>query len=275
MKTQRDKALLLRDLHQGPEVLILPNIWDCASARVVEEAGFPVIATASASMSWALGYPDHQGAPRDEMLYLTRRIVASVQIPVTVDIEAGYGDTVAEVVETGRGVLAAGAVGVNLEDSDESGALMDMRLQVEKIAALRALGDSEGVPLVINARTDAFHPGTLAPDQQFAEAVRRLNAYQAAGADCLFAPFVMDAPTIAALIQSVNGPLNILLLPGMPSIPELEALGVRRVSTGPVLFLGAMTKARNMMEHLREDGAFSMAYADLISYPEMNGLMMR
>lgn len=253
----------------------MPNVWDCASARVVEEAGFPVIATASASMSWALGYPDHQGAPRDEMLYLTRRIVASVQIPVTVDIEAGYGDTVAEVVETGRGVLAAGAVGVNLEDSDENGALMDMRLQVEKIAALRALGDSEGVPLVINARTDAFHPGTLASDQQFAEAVRRLNAYQDAGADCLFAPFVMDMPTISALVQAVNGPLNILLLPGMPSVSELKTLGVGRVSTGPGLYLAAMTTARRMGEHLREDGIYRMAGPGSMTYPEMNGLMMR
>ncbi|BDI30009.1 carboxyvinyl-carboxyphosphonate phosphorylmutase [Capsulimonas corticalis] len=276
MTTQREKAIRLRELHQGPRILALPNVWDCAGARLVEEAGFSVVATASASMSWSLGYPDGQSLPREEMLFMVRRIAATAQVPVTVDIEAGYGaNSVSEVIKTAQGVLDAGAVGINLEDGDGDGGLTDIAFQSEKIIALRALGEFAGIPIVINARTDVFHAGILEPDEQFPEAVRRLNAYRAAGADCLFAPFVTDAPMISALVRDLHGPLNILAMPGMPSLCELEAMGVRRVSTGPALFLAAATTARRMAEHLREDGVCRTAGPGSIIYPEMNRLMMR
>jgi len=164
MATLLEKAEVLRKLHSGPRVLLLANAWDVASARLVEEVGFPAIATSSAGVAFALGYPDGQRISRAEMLGMVRRIAAAVKVPVSADVEAGYGTTAEAAAETAQGVLTAGAVGMNLEDTGDDGKLLPLESQVGRIRAARAAADRAGVPLVINARTDAFEMRELGGD---------------------------------------------------------------------------------------------------------------
>ncbi len=273
--TQREKAIAFRELHDGPRILVLPNAWDAISARIFEAAGFPAVGTTSAGVANVLGYRDGEFAPREEVLFLVRRIASTVQIPVTADIEAGYGaDSVEEVVKTVQGVLDAGAVGINLEDSAyEATELIDKGLQIEKIRAVRALGESAGVPIVINARTDAFHLSNLSAAEQFALAVERANAYREAGADCLFVPFVTDATVIGDLAKAINGPLNILALPGAPPVSALAVLGVGRVSVGAGPHRATLALTRKIAEELRDHGTYESITAETIPYPEVNALL--
>ena len=278
IQSQQEKAQAFRALHTGPHILVLPNAWDVASARIFEEAGFDAVATTSAGVANSLGYPDGQYAPRDEVLFVVRRIAQSVQVPVTADIEAGYGaNSVEEVLTTVRGVLAAGAVGINLEDSNGgiNGTLVEIGLQVEKIHAIREMAVSEGVPLVINARTDAFHLAHLERADQFALPVERANAYRAAGADCLFTPFVTDASTIAALVMEVDGSLNILAMPGTPSVAELELMGVKRVSVGAGPFRATLVLVERIAHELHEQGTYCAFMDDAMPYAEANNLFAR
>lgn len=230
-----------------------------ASARVVEAAGFPALATTSAGVAFALGYPDGERISRDEMASVVHRIAARVRVPVTADMEAGYGRTPEAAAETAWAVIAAGAVGMNLEDSpaDEPGVLLDEGLQAERIRAAREAGDAAGVPLVVNARTDVFLRGIGAPETRLAHAVRRLSAYRAAGAGCLFAPGVYDEEMIEALVRAVDGPLNILAGPGCPPAPRLEALGVRRLSLGSGVMRATLGLVRRIAEELKATGTHS------------------
>ncbi len=274
-KTQREKAEAFRELHGGPRILVLPNAWDAISARVFEAAGFPAVGTTSAGVANVLGYTDGQFAPRDEVLFMVRRIAGTVQIPVTADIEAGYGaDSVEEVVKTVRGVLEAGAVGINLEDCAYGATeLVDAGLQIEKIGAVRALGESVGVPIVINARTDAFHLLDLSGPQQFGLAVERANAYRKAGADSLFVPFLTESATIGELVKAIDGPLNILAMPGTPPISALAVLGVARVSVGSGPHRATVALTRRIAEELRDHGTYDSIMTDTIPYPEVNALL--
>src|SRR3989454_10636930 len=231
--TQLQKAQDFLARHAGPRMLVLPNAWDVISARVIEEAGFPAIATSSAGVAWASGFPDGERISRGEMLAVVRRIAASVRIPVSADVEAGYGATPEAAAVTARGVIAAGAIGLNLEDGTNQGPLLDLTLQVARIRAVREAGGAARVPLVINARTDAFEVKQWSPAERFAAAVRRANAYRGAGADCLFVPHVSDADTIGRLAREITGPLNVIAGPPAPPLEELERLGVRRASLGP------------------------------------------
>jgi len=261
--TLREKADAFRKLHAGPRILVLPNAWDVASARLIEEAGFPAIATSSAGVAWAHGYADGERISRGEMLALVRRIAASVRVPVTADMEAGYGPTPESAAETARGVIAAGAVGLNLEDGTNEGALVESALQVERIRAAREAGAAAGVPLVVNARTDAFEVKGWSPTDRLAAAVRRANAYRAAGADSLFVPHVSDPATIAQLAREIEGPLNVIAGPPAPPIPELERLGVRRASLGPRIVQATLGLIRRIAAELRDRGTYE-AMADLV-----------
>ncbi len=224
---QGRKAEELRKLHSGPRLLVLPNAWDAASARVLEELGYPAIATTSAGVAFALGYPDGQRVSRDEMLEVVARIARAVRVPVTADMEAGYGTTPADMAETAKAIVAAGAVGLNLEDvtGDTESSQVDTALQAEKIRTIREVSASLGVSLVINARTDIYLMPIGPEAMRFERTVERLRAYRAAGADCLFAPGVSDRELIEKLVKAVAAPLNILITPGCPSISELQKLG--------------------------------------------------
>ena len=194
MTAQGRKAEALRKLHGGPKILVLPNAWDVASARVLEELGYPAIATTSAGVAFALGYPDGQRISRDEMLEVVSRISHGVRVPVTADLESGYGRTVKEIAENAKAFVSAGAVGLNFEDvtGDTEDTQVEIPLQAEKIRTLREVSASLGVPLVINARTDVYLMPIGPEGTRLQRTIERLRAYRAAGADCLFAPGVSD-----------------------------------------------------------------------------------
>jgi len=275
--SQARKAALLKELHQGPKILVLANAWDAISARIVEEIGFPAVATTSAGVAATLGYPDGQRVSRDEMLEVVARIARAVQVPVTADLEAGYGTTPAEMVETARALIAVGAVGLNLEDmtGDDESSQVELTLQTEKIRAIREASAAAGVLLVINARTDVYLTPIGPAEMRFERTVERLRAYAKAGADCVFAPAVKDKETIAKLVKAVKAPLNILLMPGAPNLNELEKLGVARASIGSGLMratLGTTRKIAKAMFERRDDWAL---FAEAMPYAEVNRLLGR
>src|SRR5881296_74927 len=270
--SQREQAEAFRRLHREGGILVLPNAWDVITARLIESAGFAAIATSSAGVAWALGYADGERISRGEMLAVVRRIASSASVPVTADMEAGYGTTPEAAAETARGVIAAGAVGLNLEDRTNDGRLADVGLQQDRIRAMREAGAAAGVPLVINARTDAFEVKDWSPTERLTAAVRRANAYRAAGADCLFVPHVSDATTIGRLAREIDGPLNIIAGPPAPPIPELERLGVRRASLGPRVVQAALGLVRRAATELRERGTYD-AMIDLIPFTELQRLV--
>ncbi|GAA5006899.1 isocitrate lyase/phosphoenolpyruvate mutase family protein [Kitasatospora paranensis] len=267
MTTQQDKAALLHDLHRRGEPLVLANVWDALGARLVAAAGAPAIATASASASWSLGVPDHEGLDLADAVALIGRVARTVDLPVTADIESGYGTTAAEVGATVAAVLAAGAVGVNLEDGTR-----DAAEHAERIAAARAAADAAGVPLYVNARTDGFLLGLGEPEGRLEEAVRRAEEYLAAGASGIFVPGVRDPGTIAALAAAIPAPLNVLAGPGAPSVAELAALGVARISLGPAPALAAYGVLRDGAAELYRTGRYD-GLATPFGYADANGLM--
>lgn len=271
---QAEKARKFLALHKGPKTLLLPNAWDVASARIFEEAGFPAIATTSAGVANSLGYPDGQHIRPDEMLEVVRRIAEAVSVPVTADMEAGYGQTPEEVAATARGVLEAGAVGMNLEDTIEErpDSLADLNLQKERIRAILEVARSAGIPLVLNARSDVILAGVGEPATRAQRTIERLEAYREAGAQSLFAPGVKDKETIARLVRGVHGPLNILATAGTPPIAELEKIGVARVSLGSGPMRATMGLVTRIARQLREEGTYSLFTDGAMTYTEANRL---
>src|SRR6266404_1817755 len=271
------KAETLRKLHGGPRVLVLPNAWDVASACVLEQMGYPAIATTSAGVAFALGYPDGQRISRDEMLEVVGRIARAVRVPVTADMESGYGTRPAEIAETAKAIVAAGAVGLNFEDvtGDTERSHVETSLQVEKIRTIREVSASMGVSLVINARTDVYLMPIGPEATRFDRTVERLRAYRAAGADCVFAPGMVDRGLIEKLVKAVAAPLNVLVTPGCPSIPELEALGVRRASIGSGVMRATLGLVRRIGKELLERGTYSSVFDGAIPYAQINELMAR
>ncbi len=273
---RHDHAIGFHRLHLpgAGRILVLPNAWDAMSARMIEEAGAPAVATTSAAVSWSLGRPDGEGLTRDEMIGVVRRIADAVAIPVSADIEGGYGEGAPEdVAETVTDVIAAGAAGINLEDAprrDEQG-LLETSRQVERIAAAGAAAAAAGVKLFINARIDVYLRRFGAERDRFDETVRRARAYVAAGADGIFVPGVVDPPTIRRLAGAVGAPLNILAGPGAPSTAELRDLGVARVSLGPTIALSAMAHIRRAAAEVLRAGTYEET-RDGIPFPEAEEL---
>jgi 2-methylisocitrate lyase-like PEP mutase family enzyme len=264
---QKSKSDAFRALHRG-QILILPNAWDVASARIVQQAGFSAIATTSAGIAFTLGYPDGQRISRQEMLAVVRRIATAVEVPVTADVEAGYGARPEDAARTARDVLAAGAVGMNLEDAagDPQHPLLDLTLQVERVKAAREL------PIVLNARTDVYLLEVGAPEKRYDETLRRLAAFRDAGADCVFVPGLRDGPTIERLVKDLRCPVNILAGPWSPSVPELQKLGVARVSLGS----GPMRATLGLLRRIAQELRGSVTYATLdgaIPFADVNRMM--
>lgn len=271
---QRAKARAFLGLHRGPHILVLPNAWDAASARIFEEAGFSAIATTSGGVANSLGYPDGQRIPCDEMLGAVKKIAGAVSVPVSADMEAGYASTPEGVAETARAVLGAGAVGMNLEDGTgvQERPLESLELQVEKIRAIREAANASGIHLVLNARTDVYLARAGEPSARAGEAIRRANAYREAGADCLFVPGVADAGAIEVLAREIHGPINILAGPATPPAQDLERLGVARISTGSGPMRATMTLVRQIARDLRETGSVASFARSSITYAEANRL---
>jgi len=261
------------DLHHAGRILVLPNAWDAVSARIFERAGFPAIGTTSAGVAWTLGHPDGQRVSRQDALAAIRRIVRAVDVPVTADVERGLGTTPAELTETARAVIDAGAVGVNLEDGRDAGVLTPAEIHVERIRVFRAAADAAGVPLFINARTDVYFLPSDDPQAQVAEVLRRAGLFVAAGADGLFVPGITEPEAIATIARAVAVPVNVYAFAGVPSAPDLEALGVARVSVGCGPMQATLALTRRIAEELRAHGTWEAMSAGALSAREVNGLM--
>ena len=270
---QKERANALRTLHRG-RILLLANVWDVASARIVEEAGFAAIATTSAGVAFSLGYPDGQRISREEMLTRITRIQKAVKIPVTADVEAGYGNRPEDAARTAREVIEAGAVGMNLEDAtdDPGQPLVELSLQLEKIRAVREAALKSGVLLVLNARTDVYLAEVGASETRYDNALKRLLAFRDAGADCVFIPGLKDSETIARLVRDLKCPVNILAGPGSPSVPQLEKLGVARVSLGSGPMRATLGLMKRIAEELMTSGTYS-AMEGAPSHAEINQMM--
>jgi len=253
------KAERLRALHEPGQPVVFVNAWDCASARVVEKAGAPAIATTSAGVAFAQGYPDGQRISPERMLEVVARICEAVSVPVTADLESGYGDSVESLDRTVAGMLDAGAVGLNLED--HSGAatdpLVQPELQLDKIRAVREAGERRGVRIVLNARTDSYLRGLGSSEEMFEETIRRGESYRDAGADCIFVPGVLDPAVIGEIVRRLRCPVNVLAVAGSPPVAELARLGVARVSLGSGPMRAAMTVVRRLAEEVAAKGTFS------------------
>ena len=265
---------MFRVMHTGDGAVLLPNIWDVASARIVEESGFPAIATTSAGIALAQGFPDGQRIPANQMIAVVAKIANAVVVPVTADVEAGYGQRPEDAILIARHVIEAGAVGMNFEDAtgDPSHPLTDLTLQLERIHAIRETAEKSGVSLVLNARTDVYLAQVGDPATRYDEAVRRLAAYRDAGADCVFVPGLKDVPTIKRIIGDLRCPVNILGVPGSPSVRELVELGVKRISLGSGPMRAAMGKLRRVAEELKTAGTYHQMES-APSHAEMNQLM--
>ncbi|MDX5445554.1 MAG: isocitrate lyase/phosphoenolpyruvate mutase family protein [Zoogloeaceae bacterium] len=270
---QRQRAHDFMALHHAGQALVLANAWDAASARLFELAGARAIGTSSAGIAFSRGYADGERIPRNEMIDVVRRMVASVKLPVSVDIEAGYGNTREEVLDTVRAVLDAGAIGVNLEDApaDRPGELRELDEQVKLVDAVCELGAKAGIGLFLNARTDVFWLKLGDPDKRLHATLERVRAYSGAGASGVFVPGATDAPTIKALVKGVPCPLNVLAGPGGLDAAALSALGVARVSVGSAPMRAIMAASRRLGEGLA-NGQFAPLFADTIPYAEANRL---
>jgi 2-methylisocitrate lyase-like PEP mutase family enzyme len=269
-----DKAQLLRQLHHGPNILVLPNAWDAISARLFEAEGFPAIATTSAGVANALGFADGGIVPPREMIEAVARIVRAVAVPVTADFEHAYGSTPTAVADNVLRVIAAGAVGINLEDCVPGATdLEPLALQTDKIATIAKAAQTAGVVVVINARTDVFLRGFGAPETRLGVAIERGKAFLASGADCVFVPGVRDADTIRALVQGIGGPINILAGKGTPSTGELQKLGVARVSVGSGPHRATLALTRDIARELKTKGTYASFTGHALKSDEANGLM--
>ena len=271
---QKKKAEAFRAMHSGSEVLLLPNVWDVVSARVIEDAGLPAVATSSAGIAFSLGYPDGEKIPREEMLAAVARIARAVKVPVTADVEAGYGPKPEDAARTASAVIEAGAVGMNLEDAagNSEQPLVELSLQLEKIRAVREAANNLKIPLVLNARTDVYLLQIGEPQTRYDETVRRLRAFRDAGADCVFVPGLRDTPTIGRLVSDLQCPVNILAGPGSPTVPELRKLGVARISLGSGPMRATLGLLRRLSEELRSSGTYA-TMEGAPAHSEINKLM--
>ncbi len=273
MRSQKDKAQDFRGLHHRKRILILPNAWDVPSARVFENEGFPAVATSSAGLVVSLGYPDGEVVGRDEFVAAVERIARVLSVPLSVDIVAGFGKTTREVVATVKAILKAGGIGINIEDFvHATKKLYPVERQVENVKAIRKLGDAVGIPLVINARTDALRYGVGDEEVKFEEAVRRATAYRDAGADCVYPMGMIDSDSIRRFVKEVDFPINVMVRKGLPSVNELERLGVARVSFGPSASYAAMGLLKRASKEVLEKGTYQNLIDGAISFDELNSL---
>jgi 2-methylisocitrate lyase-like PEP mutase family enzyme len=260
--------------HRDGPIVVLPNAFDVATARVIARRSPVAIGTTSAGIAWGLGYPDGELISRSEMLEAAKRIVEAVDIGVTLDMEAGYGDSPGEAAEMAVHVIEIGAIGINLEDvGNPSGSFAGRLLPVDqaaaKIAAVRAVAKDIGIELVINARTDTFRE----TGDQIAHAIERGNAYLEAGADCVFTPGIVDREGIARLVDALNGPLNVYATPTTPSVNKLAELGVRRVSVGCGPYQACLALVDRIARELLEDGIYDGFALNQLSVGEITTLL--
>jgi 2-methylisocitrate lyase-like PEP mutase family enzyme len=271
---QKEKAEMFLKFHHDKEMLVLLNSWDTGSSKLIEACGYKAIATTSMGIAASLGYPDSQVIQLSEMIEAITGIVNGVHVPVTVDIEAGYGNNLNEIIDSVKKIIATGIVGINIEDSiDLSPVLVDEMEFCERISAIRALSDSLGFHLVINARTDSFYTSSGSQQEKLSESIRRGNKYREAGADCIFIQPVWEKETISTLVKEINAPVNILSNPGIgaglpPSVQELQDLGVARLSLGSSLMKATLALIKKVADELSEKGTYNILLDSLTPLPD-------
>jgi 2-methylisocitrate lyase-like PEP mutase family enzyme len=294
MTTQAQQAMRLLDLHHASTPLILINAWDAASAAMIAHCGLPAVASSSAALANAMGFPDGQHLPWPQMLDVVQRIVQAVSVPVTADIESGFAASPQELETTISQIIATGAVGVNLEDAqpgqDARGPLFPLTEQIARIQAARRAADAQKIHLVINARTDAYWQAGISPEEALRNTLERGKAYMSAGADCIFVPGLRNPDHIKTLIDHLHlrtihpdanphanphAPVNILAGPDVPSIPELTKLGVKRVSYGSGPHRAAMGLLRRMATEASSSGTYTALTEGAVPYAEINGLFRK
>jgi 2-methylisocitrate lyase-like PEP mutase family enzyme len=262
-------AQAFHDLH-GAGLLILANAWDAGSARLIESLGARAIATTSCGVAWSHGFPDGDVLPADLAVATVASIARAVRVPVTADIEGGYGDDPADVGAFAARIIEAGAVGVNIEDGTAS-----VDLTCRRIAAVWAAADRAGVPLFINARTDVYLRGLAPEGERVAEVLARSARYREAGASGLFAPGIVDPDEIRAVALDAGMPLNVMARAGLPEAAGLKALGVRRLSSGGDLAEALYGRLRDLAAGFLSSGDSEPLDHGAMSYPELNALMAR
>ncbi len=266
---QREKAAQFLRLHHDSEILVLLNAWDVASARIIEASGARAVATSSMGVSAALGYPDEQTIPLTEMVDAVGRMAKALRIPLSADMEAGYGSDPAEVVEAIGRIIAVGAIGINIEDGtgDPAAPLIETSRLCERIRAIRA-ASAEKLHLVINARTDVYLASVGDEGRRLAHTIERGNAYREAGADCVFVPGGLSRETIATLVREIDAPINVVANPAIsrpvvPGVPELQDLGVARVSVGSGLMRAALQFTRRAVREVLNKGSYTLMAGEL------------
>jgi len=273
LKSQEEKAEEFRALHHAKRILVLPNAWDVPSARVFEDAGFPAVATSSAGMLVSLGYPDGEVIDRQEFVSAVGRIARVLSVPLSADIVAGFGKSSKEVLATVKAILKAGAIGVNIEDFvHATKKLYPIERQIENVKAIRKLAETTGVPLVINARTDALRFAEGDEEARVKEAIRRAIAYRDAGADCVYPMGLIDAAAISRFVKALDFPINVMVRKGLPAVSELQRLGVARVSFGPTASYAAMGLLKRVAGEVLQKGTFENLVEGAITFDELNAL---
>ena len=261
---QIQKAEAFRKLHHSGKILVLLNAWDAGSARIFELAGSPAVATTSSGLAFSNGYPDGQKITRERLFDAVRRITRVVKIPLTVDLEMGYGKNASEVRETVRAIAEAGGIGMNIEDGMESPDLL-----ADKIKGIRAYASESGLPMFVNARTDVYLRGIGENETRFDETMRRIKLYAAAGADSAFVPGLVDLPTITRIAKESPLPLNVMLSRALPVVADLQAAGVARLSIGGAAALAAMSLTRRIAQEMLSHGTYETIMAAApIPHPE-------
>jgi 2-methylisocitrate lyase-like PEP mutase family enzyme len=275
LNSQKEKADHFRSLHKGKKILVVPNAWDVPSARVFEDAGFPVVATSSAGMTVSLGYPDGQTIDRKELLSAVRRMAKALTVPLSADVVAGFGESPKDVATTVKGAVDAGAIGINIEDFvHATKKLYPVERQIEKLEAIRELAGRSGIPIVINARTDAIRYAAGDEEKRLKEAISRASAYRDAGADCVYPMGLTDAGSISMFVKALDFPVNVMVRKGLPPVNELHRLGVARVSFGPSASYAAMGLLKRASREVLEKGTYSSLLDGAITFDELNALAL-
>jgi 2-methylisocitrate lyase-like PEP mutase family enzyme len=275
LNAQKEKAELLLSLHTRKEMLVLPNVWNPIGARILEKKGYPAVATASAAISASLGYQDGEKIKRATFIELIERIARSVNVPVTADIERGYGESLSDLEMTAEQVIESGVAGVNLEDSLEGGgALRTVEEQCRRISTLRQVADRHGIHLVINARVDSYASSIFTNcEEATADAVGRAKAYSEAGADCIYPMGPGDEATVRFLRDRIDCSINILISPSAASLSVLQDIGINRVSFGPFIFRSCLRKFEEIADVLLTTGDYS-CFSDMMSGAEIGEYLL-
>lgn len=278
-KTQAKLASDFLKLHHDNKILLLPNAWDGISAKIYEKLGFKAIGTTSAGISASLGYPDGQTMSLEENLSVVKRIIDNTNLPVSADIEAGYSTTTEGTVHTAEKAMEIGAAGINLEDStgNKENPFLEISEVVDRIKVIRSMAESNGIHLVINARTDVYMLGKAKHSVKFKHTVERANSYKEAGADCIFIPDTgeFNEKTIIELVKEINAPINIIAGANIPPVKKLEEIGVARLSFGPRPMRAMLALLVKIKKELLESGTYNMMSADTLSYEEINSMLQK